>query len=66
MKLLEEAGIYLILDVNTPQLSINREYPKESYNDIYLQHVFATIDIFAKYDNTLGFFSSNEVINMKK
>lgn len=65
MKLLEEAGIYLILDVNTPQLSINREYPKESYNDLYLQHVFATIDVFAKYDNTLGFFAANEVINMK-
>jgi hypothetical protein len=28
--------------------------------------VFATIDIFAKYDNTLLFFSANEVINEPK
>lgn len=35
-----------------------------SYNDVYLQHVFATIDVFGKYTNTLGFFAANEVTNM--
>jgi hypothetical protein len=30
---------------------------------VYLQSIFATIDIFAKYDNTLLFFSANEVMN---
>ncbi|KAI9830878.1 MAG: beta-glucanosyltransferase [Phylliscum demangeonii] len=63
MSALAEAGIYLVLDVNTPKYSINRADPAASYNDVYLQSVFATIDAFAKYDNTLAFFSGNEVIN---
>lgn len=60
---LANAGIYLVLDVNTPKYSINRADPEISYNDVYLQSVFATIDAFAKYTNTLAFFSGNEVIN---
>lgn len=63
MNALAAAGIYLVLDVNTPKYSLNRADPKSSYNDVYLQNVFATIDAFAKYDNTLAFFSGNEVIN---
>ncbi|KAG0634286.1 Glucanosyltransferase-domain-containing protein [Tuber brumale] len=63
MDLLSEAGIYLILDVNTPKFSISRDFPVASYNEVYLQHVFATIDVFSKYTNTLGFFAANEVIN---
>ncbi|KAK8048734.1 glycolipid-anchored surface protein 5 [Apiospora phragmitis] len=65
MKLLADAGIYLVLDVNNPKYSINREKPNPSYNAAYLQSVFATIDAFQKYDNTLAFFSGNEVINDK-
>ena len=52
-------------DVNTPTISINRADPMATYNENYLQHVFATIDVFAKYDNTLAFFSANEVVNDK-
>lgn len=63
MKVLAEAGIYLVLDVNTPKYALNRAEPKKSYNDVYLQYVFATVEKFAKYDNTLAFFSGNEVIN---
>ncbi|PGH35785.1 hypothetical protein GX50_01368 [[Emmonsia] crescens] len=63
MEALAEAGIYLALDVNTPKYSINREEPDISYNDVYLQNAFATVEMFAKYDNTLAFFSGNEVIN---
>ena len=63
MNALADAGIYLVLDVNTPFYSLNRADPNPSYNDVYLQNVFATIDAFAKYDNTLAFFSGNEVIN---
>lgn len=66
MKALADAGIYLALDVNTPYYSLNRlDEPSiiRSYNDVYLQSVFATVEAFAKYDNTLLFFSANEVIN---
>ena len=63
MNALADAGIYLALDVNSPKYSINRAKPAPSYNDLYLQNVFATIDAFAKYDNTLLYFSANEVIN---
>lgn len=63
MRMLDDAGIYLILDVNTPKNSINRANPAYSYNTAYLQHVFATIDAFKDYNNLLGFFAANEVIN---
>jgi hypothetical protein len=63
MGMLADAGIYLALDVNTPLYSINRAEPEVSYNKVYLQSIFATIDKFQKYDNTLLFFSGNEVIN---
>jgi 1,3-beta-glucanosyltransferase GAS5 len=63
MDALANAGIYLILDVNNPLYSLNRDDPGPSYNAMYLQSVFATIDAFASYDNTLAFFSGNEVIN---
>lgn len=63
MQMLSDAGIYLILDINTPGASISRYDPACSYNADYLQSVFATIDAFAGYDNILGFFAGNEVIN---
>ncbi|KAI9644156.1 1,3-beta-glucanosyltransferase [Ciborinia camelliae] len=63
MSALEAAGIYLVLDVNTPLYSLNRATPAPSYNSVYLQNIFATIDAFANYTNTLAFFSANEVIN---
>ena len=82
MSALADAGIYLVLDVNTPKYSLNRAGkplavpsspcrptdtivadPSTSYNDVYLQNIFATADKFANYDNTLAYFSGNEVIN---
>ena len=63
MKALADAGIYLALDVNTPKYSLRQDKPAQSYNHVYLQNIFATIDEFAKYDNTLVFFSGNEDIN---
>ncbi|KAK4104097.1 glycoside hydrolase family 72 protein [Parathielavia hyrcaniae] len=63
MQALADAGIYVILDANNPLYSLNRLDPAPSYNAKYLQSVFATIDNFVKYDNTLAFFSGNEVVN---
>ena len=63
MNALAAAGIYLALDVNTPKYSINQLEPPKSYNHVYLQNIFATIDEFIRFDNTLLFFSGNEVIN---
>jgi hypothetical protein len=63
MNALADAGIYVILDANNPKYSISRLNPDPSYNEVYLQSVFATIDAFAKYPNTLAFFSGNEVVN---
>ncbi len=63
MQALAEAGIYLVLDVNNPKYSINRENPEPSYNAQYLQSIFATIDAFAGYSDTMSFFTGNEVIN---
>ena len=63
MNALADAGIYVVVDVNTPKYSLNRKDPKASYNDVYLQFIFATADMFAQYKNTLAFFSGNEVVN---
>ena len=63
MNMLAQNGIYLALDVNSDMYSITRTQSARSYNVAYLQHVFATIDAFAHYDNTLLFFCGNEVIN---
>ena len=68
MKMLDDAGIYLALDANTPKYSLNRENERTlrtSYNEEYLRSVFATIDAFQDYNNLMVFFSGNEVINAK-
>ena len=66
MNALADAGIYVMIDANNPKYSINRKDPHPSYNAVYLQSVFATIDAFAKYPNTMAFFSGNEVIHDEK
>jgi hypothetical protein len=64
MQKLADAGIYLIADVNIPYASIARDEGAAcSYNSLYLEQVFATVLALSKYDNTLGFFAANEVIN---
>ena len=63
MSALSAAGIYLILDTDNSQYSLNRDDPAKSYNSVYLQSVFATIDAFEGYSNTLAFLSGNEVVN---
>lgn len=65
MSIFNAAGIYLVLDVNSPlpNESINRVSPWESYNEDYMKRVFQIVEAFKSFPNTLGFFSANEVIN---
>lgn len=64
MTLLASAGIYLVLDVNTPleNQHLNNQEPWTTYTPKYLQHIFSVIDVFAGYPNTLAFLAGNEVI----
>ncbi|AGO14143.1 AaceriAER347Wp [[Ashbya] aceris (nom. inval.)] len=65
MTILNNAGIYVILDVNSGNYgeSLNRADPSGSYNEGYLRRVFKFVDAFKNYPNVLGFFAGNEVIN---
>lgn len=63
MNALSAAGIYVVLDTDNSFYSLNRDDPAESYNSEYLQSVFATVDAFAGYSNTLAFLAGNEVVN---
>lgn len=65
MSILNEAGIYLILDVNSPlpNGSLDRTAPWTTYNRQYLSRIFAMVEAFKDYPNVIGFFGGNEVIN---
>jgi hypothetical protein len=64
MTLLAMAGIYVVLDVNTPlpNQHLNNQEPWTTYNPVYLEHIFKVVEHFAGYANTLGFLAGNEVI----
>ncbi|KAH3673036.1 hypothetical protein WICPIJ_009922 [Wickerhamomyces pijperi] len=68
MTMLASAGIYLVLDVNSPLPGqhLNRYEPWTTYNEAYLEHVFKVVEQFSSYNNTLGFFAGNEIVNDKK
>ncbi|TQS33465.1 hypothetical protein Golomagni_06191 [Golovinomyces magnicellulatus] len=61
MKLLEEAGIYVVADLGEPQLSINREEPH--WDTPLFERYKKVVDALSKYDNVLGYFAGNEVTN---
>lgn len=65
MSIFNSAGIYVILDVNSPLggESLNRDDPESSYNAYYMSRVFRVIENFRSYSNVIGFFIGNEVIN---
>ncbi|KAF9319691.1 1,3-beta-glucanosyltransferase gas1 [Podila horticola] len=63
MKMMQEAGIYLLLDLAVPKFSIVRTNPEYDIN--IWNNVHSTIDAFKEYPNTLGFFVGNEVTNDK-
>ncbi|KAI5965660.1 gel2 [Candida pseudojiufengensis] len=65
MTMLAMAGIYLVLDVNSPLPNhhLNRYEPWTSYNLYYFENIFKIVQQFSFYNNTLGFLAGNEVIN---
>jgi hypothetical protein len=65
MSLLASAGIYLVLDVNSPRPgeALNRYEPWTTYGPYYLDHVLRIVHQFSGYNNTLGFFAGNEIVN---
>ncbi|KAF9883838.1 hypothetical protein FE257_002729 [Aspergillus nanangensis] len=65
MSIFNAAGIYLILDVNSPLYGgyIDRTDPESTYNPTYYEQVFGIIENFKDYPNLLGLFAGNEVIN---
>ncbi|KAI8868848.1 hypothetical protein GQ42DRAFT_103235, partial [Ramicandelaber brevisporus] len=61
MKMLEDAGIYLLLDLADPAFSVNRKQP--DYTADLLAYYKYKVQAFAKYPNMLGFIAGNEVSN---
>ncbi|KAI1841075.1 hypothetical protein JX266_012733 [Neoarthrinium moseri] len=59
------AGIYMLLDVNSGLYGqyIDRSDPSSTYTVDYMEHIFAIVEAFWSYPNTLGFFAGNEIIN---
>jgi hypothetical protein len=53
----------MIIDVNSPQQSINRAEPWTSYTNDYLTRIFGVVEAFKGYPNTMAFFAANEVMN---
>lgn len=63
MKLLEEAGIYVLIQAYPLLRGINRFDPYGSYNAANVQSYFRTIDLMASFPNTLGAFVAQTLIN---
>ncbi|OMJ24592.1 1,3-beta-glucanosyltransferase gel4 [Smittium culicis] len=63
MKALADAGIYVMLDIATPNYSINREAP--TWDDDLYTHFKKKVDAFIGYPNVIAFLIGNEVTNDK-
>lgn len=63
MNSLMDSGIYVILDLSEPAISINRDNP--NWDITIWERYKAVIDSMNSYRNVLGFFAGNEVTNDK-
>ncbi|KAJ1829557.1 1 3-beta-glucanosyltransferase gel4 [Coemansia sp. RSA 2599] len=63
MKMLEDAGIYVMLDIPSPDYAINREDPE--WNTQLMGAWQAKVDAFSKYPNVIAWIAGNEVANDK-
>lgn len=63
MQALADAGIYLLLDLAEPDVSICRDKPTWDVN--VWNRYKDVVDVMHKYPNVLGFFAGNEVTNDK-
>ncbi|THW03902.1 hypothetical protein D6D26_03134 [Aureobasidium pullulans] len=63
MKLLKQAGIYVVATVATPFNCINRANPYSSYNSDNVIHFLRTAGIMSCYPNTLGLTAAHAVVN---
>ncbi|PVH15920.1 uncharacterized protein CXQ87_003777 [Candidozyma duobushaemuli] len=61
MKMLDDAGIYVVADLSEPEISIDRSDP--AWNTDLLARYTSVVDKFSNYTNVLGFFAGNEVTN---
>jgi len=65
MTMLAGAGIYLLLDVNSPLPNehIYDMEPWTTYTPAYIKHVYEVIEVFAGYDNVIAFLAGNEIVH---
>ena len=61
MRLLTDAGIYVIADLSEPSTSINRDAPR--WDSTLYKRYTSVVDLMQQYTNTIGFFAGNEVSN---
>ncbi|EJT42043.1 GAS2-like protein [Saccharomyces kudriavzevii IFO 1802] len=61
MEALSTEGIYVLLDLSEPDVSINREKPSWDVN--IFERYKSVIDSMSSFPNLLGYFAGNEVTN---